>query len=202
MTKIKVGYGFLFLCCAVLVFCGFDTALCTLIAVLVHEISHVAAALFFGGKLSEITLGFFGISMKVSFEGLTSYHCDMICALAGPASNIILGIAAGAAAKESFGYIFAGTNLLFGLYNLIPAAGLDGGTVTEALFKQLFPICPAERLLFVFNVLFSVLVFALGVFVFFRSYNVTLMLFGLILGLKALNTETGQRLPVENKASP
>ena len=202
MTEIKFGSGFLFLCCLILLFCGFETALCSLISVVVHEFFHVAVAALFGGKLTEIRFGFFGIAMKASFSGLTSYRCDMLCALAGPVSNIVLGIVSAIFAKGSLGYIFAGTNLLFGAYNLIPASGLDGGNVCEALFKRYLPVVFAERLLIVFAVIFSILVFNLGIIVFCRSYNISLMLFGVVLIFKALNSGKGTYIPVENNVIP
>ena len=170
MTEIKVTPGFFFLCGAFLLFCGFDTAFCTLVAVVVHEFSHVAAAAYFGGRLSEISFSFFGISMKAVFSGLTSYRCDLFCALAGPLANIVLGVFVAVFSESDTGFIFAGTNLLFGAYNLIPASGLDGGTVIESVFKSCLPVCFAERLLFLVALLFSGIVFTLGLFVFFRSF--------------------------------
>ena len=202
MTEIKFGSGFLFLCCLILLFCGFETALCSLISVVVHEFFHVAVAALFGGKLTEIRFGFFGIAMKASFSGLTSYRCDMLCALAGPVSNIVLGIVSAIFAKGSLGYIFAGTNLLFGAYNLIPASGLDGGNVCEALFKRYLPVVFAEKLLFVFAVIFSGLIFILGMIVFCRTYNFSLLLFGTILFFKALKNGNRAYIPVEKKALP
>ena len=119
----------------------------------------------------------------------------MLCALAGPVSNLILGFTAAVFARGSFGYIFAGTNILFGAYNLIPASGLDGGNICEAIFKRYLPIGFAESLLLVLAIICSVFVFGLGVAVFCRSYNISLMIFGVLLAVKALKWENKTYIP-------
>ena len=186
MIDIKISSGFLFLCCAVLLFCGIDTALCSFVAVILHELSHVVCAFLFGGRLSEISFSFLGISMKTSFCGVTSYYCDGACAVAGPAANIIFGIIVALVSKSNIGFILAGTNLLFGIYNMIPVLGLDGGVFVDSVLKLIFPFCVAENIIFAVALIFSVLVTMFGVYLLTVSLNPMIAIFGVLLGIKTI----------------
>lgn len=93
-------------------------ALC---AAAVHELGHLAAVYMVGGQVSRLRLTAAGA--ELCLEGTLSYGRELLCALAGPSVNLLLAF--GAARLGAV--VFAGLNLVLGLFNLLPLSALDGG---------------------------------------------------------------------------
>ena len=194
MINFEIKGGFLILASAFLLFGGCDVSLCALIAVLLHETAHIAASHLFGGQLKTVRFDFRGISMYAGFKGITGYFCDGFCAAAGPAVNLLTGIFASVFAATDLGYIFAGTNILLGLYNLIPATGLDGGVVLGSFLKELLPYETADWAMFAVSILSSLVLLGIGVWILLFAGNMTLVFCGLELGINAWKNRPGQLL--------
>lgn len=112
--------------------------------VLVHELAHALAALSFRWQVNEITLNFWG--------GATTYEHStrgrpqtplrsLFVAIVGPISNLLIAGAAWAVLQvlmEPAGTtqvlltVTVWTNLLIGIFNLLPGLPLDGGRVVES----------------------------------------------------------------------
>lgn len=62
--------------------------------------------------------------------GRLSYGGELLAAAAGPAANLLLSLPLAFCGRwwES-GYLFAGAQLILGLFNLLPIAPLDGGSL-------------------------------------------------------------------------
>ena len=75
-----------------------------LLACIVHELGHIAAALACGGRVERLSLTMVGAELSFSYRTPLSYGRDSLVALAGP-----------------------GANLLLGAFNLLPIPSLDGG---------------------------------------------------------------------------
>ena len=183
MIDVRVRGSFLLLAAAIVLFCGLDTAFAAFAAVLVHEGAHVLAARCFGGRLDSVTFELSGIALNARFPGLTSYVCDAVCAAAGPALNLVLGTALAFAAKgNKFLYTAAGANILLGIYNMIPADGLDGGTVAGAFFKKILPFGAAEKASAVLSLICALGVSGAGLWLWVKSGNISLFVCGIVLG--------------------
>ena len=111
------------------------------VSILSHELSHSFVARSKGLKVRSITLFVFGGIALIESEARTPGD-EVWIALAGPAWSLILGLVMfGIAAILPNPYIIAAiflyyssfTNLLIGIFNLIPAYPLDGGRVLKAL---------------------------------------------------------------------
>ncbi len=200
MTEIRIRPGFLFLCAVSLLFCGIDLAICALGAVLLHELAHVFAARIFGGKLALVEFSWAGISMHAGFAGMTGYVCDALCAAAGPLANLLVGFFVAAIAAREILFMFAGANILLGIYNIIPAIGLDGGVVLGSLLKKFLPFEIAEILLTVVAALVSLGVCGLGCWLCVKAGNMTLLLCGVGLGINVWRNRPRGLFAVENKA--
>lgn len=94
-----------------------------------HELGHLLCLRVFSAPVKLIRLTAFGAEIHAPLLCL-SYQQELLTALAGPASNLLLAFLA-AGCRE--GYLFAGMNLLLALMNLLPISGLDGGRVLEIL---------------------------------------------------------------------
>lgn len=92
------------------------------LACALHEAGHYLAVRRLGGSVRYIQFTAAGAEMRL--EGELSYQREWICALAGPAANLLL---AAFFCAFSWGALFAGINLALALLNLAPVSGLDGG---------------------------------------------------------------------------
>lgn len=96
------------------------------LAAFCHEISHCLFLRLFGGRIRELHFTGFGVELR--FEGNLSYAGELLTTLAGPAVNLLLALFLGAAGRQREAlYLFAGTQAVLGLFNLLPILPLDGG---------------------------------------------------------------------------
>jgi Zn-dependent protease len=112
--------------------------------VLIHELAHALAAIAFGWQVNEITLNFWGGATiyQHSSQGKAQTPLrSLTVAIVGPISNLaIAGIAwmLSQVLLDPSGTtmvllnVTVWTNLLIGLFNLLPGHPLDGGRVVES----------------------------------------------------------------------
>lgn len=113
-------------------------------SLLAHEISHSVVARRHGVGVRRITLWLFGGVSELESEAL-SPTADFRIAVVGPLTSLVLAAAFGLVAVSlsqdrgvegvavaAVGWL-AWMNLLLGVFNLVPAAPLDGGRVLRAI---------------------------------------------------------------------
>jgi Zn-dependent protease/predicted transcriptional regulator len=121
---------------------GFAGALLLLASLLAHELAHAVVARRAGIEVKGITLWLFGGVASLGGEARNP-GVDFRIAAVGPATSLGLAAASAgiAAALDALGvahilvsvvWWLAGTNLVLGLFNLIPGAPLDGGRILRA----------------------------------------------------------------------
>ena len=134
--KIDVGLGFALFLAGLYVFDVHGLFFYTLLAIAIHELAHVLTYIALGGRVAQVKFTMFGIKMRVCESRIVPYSTELWALFAGPAASLATAFAA-AALGQKFGeplYFFAGLNLVFCLFNLLPAAGLDGGQILQTLF--------------------------------------------------------------------
>lgn len=114
-----------------------------LLACLVHELGHVAAATACGGRVERLSLTAVGAELSFSYRVLPSYGQDCLIALAGPAANML----AGGLLFVLGQYLPAALGLGIGAFNLLPILPLDGGRVAYGLLADRLDPDWADRLL-------------------------------------------------------
>lgn len=134
-----------------------------------HELGHWWTIRMLGGKVTKLRLSAVGAEMRV--EGIMSYGREVLCALAGPAVNLVLAI--GGARMEA--EVFAGLNLVFGLFNLLPLGVLDGGRALQCVAGAILDPERAHRLSVILNQVLSVLLVLCGGTVLGMGGNITLL---------------------------
>ena len=125
---------------------GVAAAVVFLASLLAHEMAHALVAIRGGVGVEGVTLWLFGGVSKLDREASTP-SSELRIALAGPA--VSLGVAAagglGAAVLHAAGapglavaalVWLATINAVLGIFNLVPAAPLDGGRVLRAVLWQ------------------------------------------------------------------
>lgn len=122
---------------------GLLLAISIFASIFVHELAHVIVAQRSGGKVRAITLMLLGGVSEI--EQMPGGGPEAKMAIVGPLASIWLGllgllafffVGLEAPLFRLFLYYFAITNLIIGLFNLLPAFPLDGGRVLRALLRQ------------------------------------------------------------------
>jgi Zn-dependent protease len=113
-----------------------------------HELGHALAARRYGIGTRDITLYPFG--GVASIERMPEDpDQELVIALAGPAVNFVLAAIGGwlwLGTGWEMSRVFVATNLVMGVFNLIPAFPMDGGRVLRALLAKWMGFIPASRL--------------------------------------------------------
>lgn len=111
---------------------GADTVelLTALICCALHECGHLFFMLIFGRRPEAVTLYGGGIRITPPRGRLDSFGRDLAVLLAGCGVNFLL---AGAGALVGGMSFFVQTNLLLGVFNLLPFRYFDGGRALELL---------------------------------------------------------------------
>ena len=125
----------------VYVVAGVAGALLLMVSLVVHEAAHALTALKAGIPVHDMTLWALGGVTRMERPGTA--RAAFAVAVSGPlASIVVAGVALGAAAGTDavlgwdipVGVLvwLGGVNVLLGVFNLLPAAPLDGGRVLQA----------------------------------------------------------------------
>jgi Zn-dependent protease len=125
------------------------------VCILLHELAHSFAAQRFGLRVRSITLFLFGGVSNIEQEP-PSARAEFVTAVVGPLASLVLGTALGAIAVVALRAQFPGasdpsavlaqmgpflsllvwlasSNIVIGIFNLVPAYPLDGGRVLRAV---------------------------------------------------------------------
>ena len=115
-----------------------------LLAALTHELGHCAMLRWLRARVTAVRITALGAEMRI--EGRLSYGGEILAAAAGPAVNLLLAplLAYGGRLWEML-YLFAGTQLVLGLFNLLPILPLDGGSMLWNLLAWVTEPYTADR---------------------------------------------------------
>ena len=159
-------------------------------AVAVHETGHICAIKYCGFKLKSIEVYPFLLRAKYDcdftfFNMLTVYIC-------GPLFNLILG-----AILLTLYNIFnnqtlfnlAAISFLVGAYNLMPCAGLDGGSITKLILLKIFSQKTAKILLIIISCVFTVATIWFVLYMLNFKINATVLCLAFYLFISTFFTE-------------
>ncbi|MDW5325899.1 site-2 protease family protein [Plantactinospora sp. KLBMP9567] len=108
-------------------------------SVLLHELGHALTARRYGIGVRGITLELLGGYTEMERDAPTP-RVDLLVSLAGPAVSLVLGLVGVGATlaipdgtlANQFAFQFAASNVLVGLFNILPGLPLDGGRALRA----------------------------------------------------------------------
>ena len=143
--KMNVSAGAILMLSALYFFGGLKSVCAVMLAVLIHELGHVAAIKMFGGKIRAVRFDASGLCM--SYCGLDNAGKELVSLIMGPAFGLLLSYAASYCGKitdSRFLFEASGVSLIFSIFNLMPALPLDGG---RALYCAIPSRIKAEKVL-------------------------------------------------------
>ena len=141
-----------------------------LCAASIHEAGHWVAIRAVNGRIGLLRLSAVGAELKM--EGTLSYGQELLCALAGPAVNLIAAGLLTALGQD----VLSGLNLALGIFNLLPVSVLDGGRILNSACAMFFGPDVGNYVCRGVDVLLAVALLLLGVMLFFFGGSVTLLL--------------------------
>ncbi|MDR1262730.1 MAG: M50 family metallopeptidase [Oscillospiraceae bacterium] len=163
-----------------------------LLVLILHEIAHMLAAAALGLRVASMEITPFGGVARVEGISHASPWQEVVIALAGPASNLLMAMAAAFGAQMGLWpgsaiQLFLRCNLALMLCNLLPALPLDGGRAVRAMASGALGWRRSTRLFAWFGVALGVVLAGLGVYeAFNRRVNPTFFLTGAYLVYAAL----------------
>lgn len=154
------------------VFIWFSPSVClaaVLLAAASHELGHYVALRLCGGELAEISVSAFGARMLIRNGERLSYGREALCILAGPLTNGTMSWLLSMAGRwrEEL-YVFAGVQLVLGLFNLLPLEALDGGRLLWIAVACLTDPFAADKVCWAVTVTVLAALTALGVCLWLR----------------------------------
>ena len=175
MSKLTAAPGFLLLLGGMILVLDPAVSAAVLLSALIHECGHLLAIRLCGGRLRRLRLGLMGAAIGYDGRRL-SYGKEALCALAGPLANLLFALLFSISGL----YTLAGTGLVEGGLNLIPARRMDGGRAIYMLSCGKHGMERAERQACVLSCVSAFILLGLGLYVAIKSgRNFTLLLLGL-----------------------
>lgn len=149
-----------------------------LICILLHEIAHMVVGVCLGLKIKRIRFNPFGLCLEfISFKEKKKTIKKIIINLSGPVLNFALAIIVSYLNIEyKLKVDFFYTNLLLGIFNLLPINPLDGGKVLKEILSikygyknaNVYSMNISKILLIFISLSYSILIFKIkNVFLFF-----------------------------------
>ena len=163
-----------------------------LCAAILHELGHLTVLRLFGGRVSHLSISPFGAKLTVANGQCLSYGAEILSTLAGPAVNLAFALILSLlGARWDEAYVFAGAQLVLGLFNLIPARPLDGGRILWLVIAWITEPFTADRVVFFTSVLFAAALLILGAAVLIRTGKSPFLLLAAFGVLAAVLREKG-----------
>jgi len=186
--RIELGSGFILLI-ALIFFFDDDGLLAALLpAVLMHEMGHVLAMLFFGARPLRLSATLSGL--YIDYSGTISEKQELTTALAGPAAGLLFSfLCAGLGRRWGNDYLtlVAGLGMVLNIFNLLPALPLDGGRALGFALRFLFGEKKANSLLRGISLITVLTVTLFGLYFTARGFGIALFAAGLWLFMAQVN---------------
>lgn len=109
----------------------------------VHELAHLAAAVYIGLRAEKITFSVFGVHLTLKSRIIHTMSDEIILYAAGPLANAIMALIAIILGYHDL-YIM---NTVLMIMNIMPVLPLDGGIITRRILSDMFGRRCAEYVL-------------------------------------------------------
>jgi len=170
-------------------------------ALILHELAHIFAVNYLGGKVEKV--GAFPLGIKAKFTGLEKLLAweRYIIYGAGSLANLIVAVWAFSVSRMSYFGVpwlmaFASYNIVLCVFNLVPVLPLDGGRIAHQFLSNRIGILRANRIMIRLGLCVGITLMFLGFAqVVLYNYNITLLCAGMY--IKRQNRAMKPRLQME-----
>lgn len=132
-TRIEFGFPFAVTAAVILMLDRSKTAPAVFLCCAVHETAHILLLALCSAPPDAIVLGVFGMRIERG-EVCLNYRREAVCALAGPAANFIVSLAALPFARVYPDALkLAALSAGIGVFNLLPVEPMDGAAALKSL---------------------------------------------------------------------
>ncbi len=164
-----------------------NISMIALFSSLIHEMGHIIASFICKKKPKEISFETFGIRMFQP-DKVIPYNQEIFILFLGPLLNIILSFIFLFFYEQSSNFLLWGySNLIIGVFNLLPIGSLDGGRILHIFLKKFLDLKKSYFIGMLFSLLFLAPVIFIGVKIIFDSYNFSLIITSMYLFLIICN---------------
>jgi len=122
-----------------------------IIALTIHEIGHLVAAIILKIKFQRLKITLFGFNLNANLESVNFTNKIMLF-YAGPFINLVVFFIL----ANSEYHNFASINLFLACINLIPVVPLDGGNICKAILEKILKGNSVNRYMIMTNCFFIV----------------------------------------------
>lgn len=175
--RLEISGGFLLLLSFTAFLCGGGNVFAAAIAAAFHELGHLALILLQGSLPRRLTLDVSGACLRC-YGPEPSANQELLRAMAGPAAGLVLWLVL-RSSDNAFLSAAGEMSLMLSLVNLLPAPGLDGARVLNAVLSGTVSPDFIDNLFERLGILTSLLAVLLGVL-----HSPQLFLYGLWLFLR------------------
>ncbi len=164
----------------------------TVFSSLFHEAGHLTAMFLSGNKPQSVRFEITGMNIKRRSSMKISTKNELLIALGGPIANglvLLLAVIFLCFFENERIFIVAGINLILMTFNLLPVKRLDGGMALYYLLSRKFNIDLCEKALKITSIIFIVLIYIWGIYVFVSTnYNISVLIIAIFLTLSMLGS--------------
>nr|WP_312575951.1 site-2 protease family protein [Sedimentibacter sp.] len=121
------------------------------IALAIHEVGHLIAAIILKIKLQRIKITLFGFNLNANLENI-NLASKVVLFFAGPFFNLVIFFAL----RNTEYNGFANVNIFLASINMIPIVPLDGGNICKSMLEKIIDSSSADRYMIMTNGFFIV----------------------------------------------
>ena len=175
--KISIHPMFVVLGCVLFLLGELSVFVVTTLSALLHEFAHFMVACKLGYSMSKIRLMPFGAELFGDFDSFQDRD-ELKIAIAGPIANfciciVVLGLWWTMPSLYAISDVFFSTNLVMGIFNLLPIFPLDGGRILLCLLSNKVERKKSAKLVKNITKSFAVGLFVLFLITLFYKINLT-----------------------------
>mgnify|MGYP001127454236 CR=1 FL=1 len=171
-TRIDLGFPFAASAAVILMLDKSGTALLIFLCCALHEAGHILLLTLCSAPPDAIILGVFGMRIERGGELSLVYRREAVCALAGPAANFIVSLAALPFVRVYPNALkLAALSAGIGVFNLLPVEPMDGAAALKSLLLLKHEEHTADKVVDIFAAVLLIPLTVCGIILLIKTGN-------------------------------
>ena len=177
-TRYRIDFTFALTVTLMLIFCDETTVIICLMSSMLHEAGHLLFMRLYRQKITDVTLGAFGVRINRVTTSALSYKKEAVIAFGGIGINLLLAFSGAVfycVTSYDFAVLLTAVNIFIALFNMIPVDTLDIGRVLRYTLLCIYDENKCDRILSIISVV-SVNLLAVGCIAYTAAFSVNVSL--------------------------